>query len=356
MPFNRNMLNLARELRAITQAILSEKSGISQTKISKFEGGLLLPTDQELEKIAASLELPIAFFEHRGPRPARGTTCIYHRKKATTLIRDLDRVHAHFAYLRIQVDELLAGNIKVDARRSIYQIDVDAMDGDVEQIAAILRQTWAVPPGPLDNLTLLLEHSGAIVARVPFYSDDISAMSFWPDNGSPIIFVNASSPGDRLRWSLAHELGHLIMHVTPIGDFESEADRFASEFLMPRAVILPELSSGSLTLQKLAAMKMRWKVSIQALIRRASNLEVITHRQYRSLMMRISQMGWRKNEPVHVEAEKPTVLPSIINHYLTRKKFSCAELSQLCLSLEPQFRREFLCESDPFISGLRLVN
>jgi len=355
MPFNKNMLNLARELRAMTQATLADKSGVSQAKISKFGSGFLVPTDEELAKLATSLDLPVAFFEHGGPRPARGTTCLYHRKKATALVRDSDRVQAQFTYLRMQLEELLTCGIKVDAKRSIYQIDVDAMDGDVEAIAAILRQTWAVPPGPMDNLTLLLEHSGAIVVRVPFYSDDISAMSFWPDSGSPVVFVNASSPGDRLRWSLAHELGHLIMHVTPTGDLETEADRFASEFLMPRSGILTELSSGPLTIQKLAAMKMRWKVSIQAIIRRAFDLEVITHRQYRTLMMRISQMGWRKKEPVHVEPEVPTVLPSIINHYLTRKKYSCADLSKLCLSLEPQFRREFLCEESSGNGCLRLV-
>jgi len=345
MPFNRNMLNLARELRAVTQADLSSKSSVSQTKISKFEAGLLVPTDEDVCKLADALELPIEFFSHRGPRPARASTCLHHRKNAGAKVRDLDRVHAHFAYMRMQIDELLAG-VKIGASQSVYQIDVDAMDGDVEQIAAIVRQTWGVPPGPIDNLTLLIEHAGAIVVAAPFYSDAISAMSFWPDSGSPIIFVNASMPGDRLRFSLAHELGHLVMHATPTGEVEAEANRFAAELLMPKATIFPELSSGVLSLQKLAALKVRWKVAIQALARRAHDLEIVSERQYRSLLVRISKMGWRTNEPIRVEPEQSTVLPSILTHYLDRKGYTRAELSKLMLSVEPQLDRNFLVGKD----------
>jgi len=355
MPFNRNMLNLARELRAMTQADLEAESGVSQPKISKIEGGVLTPTDDELTKIAAALRLPLPFFEHRGPRPARGSTCLYHRKKQSARVRDLNRIHAQFAYMRMQVDELLAG-VKIGAARSIFQIDIDSMNGDVEKIAAIVRQTWGIPSGPVDNLTIAIEHAGIIVIRTPFDSNHIAAMSYWPDAGPPVIFVNAESPGDMLRFSLAHELGHLIMHAVPVGDIEREANRFAAEFLMPRASVLSELASGPVTLQKLAALKLRWKVSIQALIVRAHDLSVITDRQYRSLMVQVGKMGWRTSEPVRVEPEEPTVLRSIIDHYVHRKGYSTADLCSLTMSLEPEFRRRFLGEDTQRVTGgLRLA-
>jgi Zn-dependent peptidase ImmA (M78 family)/transcriptional regulator with XRE-family HTH domain len=348
------MLSLARELRAQTQIDIESGSGISQTKISKIEGGLLVPTDEETGKLAAALDLPVAFFSHTGPRPARGSTCLYHRKKQSARMRDLNRVHAQFAYMRMQIEQLLAG-VKINAERSLYQIDIDAMNGNVEHVAAIIRQTWGLPPGPVDNLTIWIEHAGVIVVRTAFHCDDIAAMSFWPDLGPPIMFVNSESPGDRLRFSLAHELGLLVMHTTPIGDVEKEANRFAAELLMPQASILPELGSGRVTIQMLAALKLRWKVSIQALAARAHDLSVITDRQYRSLMMQISKMGWRISEPVRVEQERPTVLPSIINHYLTRKGFSHAELCALAISHEPEFRRQFLDDDSSGPNRLRLA-
>ncbi|NOS99122.1 MAG: ImmA/IrrE family metallo-endopeptidase [Phycisphaerales bacterium] len=354
--FNKNMLGLARELRSTTQGELAVASGLSQTKVSKIEAGLLVPTEEEVKRLSDALHLPIAFFGHDGPRPARGSTCLNHRKKQSARVRDLNRVHAQFAYLRLQIEELLAG-VQINASRSLYQIDVDAMDGDVEHIAEIIRQTWGVPPGPVENLTTWIEHAGAIVVRADIESTEIDAMGFWPDAGPPVIFVNAASPGDRLRFSLAHELGHLVMHAGPIGDIEKEANRFAAEFLMPRASILPELASGRVTIQKLAALKIRWKVSVQSLVRRAHDLSVITDRQYRSLMMQISKMGWRTSEPVRIEPEQPTVLSSIVNHYLSRKGFTLAELSTLAISLEPEFCRQYFGEenSNRIQNGVRFV-
>ena len=46
--------------------------------------------------------------------------------------------------------------------------------------------------------------------------------------------MNSDMPGDRHRFNLAHELGHALMHRHSTGECESEANRFAAEFLMPK--------------------------------------------------------------------------------------------------------------------------
>lgn len=351
--FNRNMLCLARELRAITQTGLAKKSGMSQSKVSKIEGGLLQPDDTDLQKLVEALDVPVAFFFHRGPRPARGSSCVYHRKKQSARVRDLNRLYAQFALLRIQIEELLAG-VVVDSRQSIHQIDIDAFDGDAATIAKIVRQTWGLPPGPVDNLTTSIERAGGIVFRTDFDCADVVAMSFWPEGMPTIIFTDAASPGDRLRFSLAHELGHLVMHAIPVGDIETQANRFAAEFLMPEASIRAELS-GRTTLQKLAALKPRWKVSMQALARRAFDLDIVTERKYRSLMTQFSKLGWRKSEPVRVAPEIPTVIQSIISHYLGPKRFTEKDLSALTICHEHQFRRDFLDKQSPPGPNLRIA-
>lgn len=342
--FNRNMLSLARELRALTQTGLARESGMSQSKVSKIEGGLLQPDSSDLQKLANALDVPVAFFFHRGPRPARGSSCVYHRKKQRTRIRDLNRLYAQFTLLRIQLDDLLAG-VVIDFPQSIHQIDIDVFDGDAAKIARIVRQTWGLPPGPVDNLSTSIEHAGGIVCRTDFDCADVIAMSYWPEAMPPIIFADAASPGDRLRFSLAHELGHLVMHAVPVGDIENEANRFAAEFLMPEASIRSELS-GRVTLQELAALKPRWKVAMQALARRAFDLEIVSERKYRSLMTQFSKMGWRKCEPVQVATESPTLIKSIISHYLGPKRFTVEDLSELTICFEHQFRKAFL-PADP---------
>lgn len=58
----------------------------------------------------------------------------------------------------------------------------------------------------------------------------------------PCIFLNRSQPADRLRFSLAHELGHLIMHRVPTLQMEEEANAFAAAFLAPAKDIRPYFS------------------------------------------------------------------------------------------------------------------
>ena len=105
----------------------------------------------------------------------------------------------------------------------------------------------------------------------------MSAVSHRPwGPGTPaILFVNSRMPADRARFSLAHELGHLVMHECPLGDVEREADRFAAELLMPAREIGPEFPS-SISLKTLVPLKARWRISIRALVYRACNLGLIS--------------------------------------------------------------------------------
>jgi Zn-dependent peptidase ImmA (M78 family) len=142
------------------------------------------------------------------------------------------------------------------------------------------------------------------------------------------------------------------MHTLPTSEQESEADRFAAEFLMPAAEIRSELTS--LTLPKLAQLKERWKVSMQALIRRAYQLDVITQRQQRSFFMRFSQMGYRKQEPFPVPQEEPQLLQRILEVHRTEHGYSGAELAKSALMSEEEFRSAYVPSEAP--SRLRLVN
>jgi len=114
-------------------------------------------------------------------------------------------------------------------------------------------------------------------------------------------------PGDRVRYSIAHELGHLVLHPTikgQISDAEKEADQFAAEFLMPEIAMRRELAPP-ITLPSVSRLKARWRVAIQALVRRAFELAIITKRQYTYLFEQIGARGWRTSEPVEVPIEKP---------------------------------------------------
>ena len=134
------------------------------------------------------------------------------------------------------------------------------------------------------------------------------------------------------------------MHTTPTSNAEEEADRFAAEFLMPEREIAHELRG--MTIAKAANLKLKWRVAMQALIRRAKDVGAINDARYRSLSVRISQLGYRKNEPNPIKAETPKVLRWVIDLYLRDRGYSVKELSAATLCLEGEFRREYLSEED----------
>jgi len=121
-------------------------------------------------------------------------------------------------------------------------------------------------------------------------------------------------PGDRQRFTLAHELGHLALHsalgppttAAEAALIEKQAHIFGAAFLAPGDAMLDELAEhgGRVTLQTLARIKERWGISIKALVTRFQNLGVIDADHARSLFKQISARGWNRNEPVRVGIER----------------------------------------------------
>jgi Zn-dependent peptidase ImmA (M78 family) len=151
------------------------------------------------------------------------------------------------------------------------------------------------------------------------------------------MFVNSEIPGDRLRYTMAHELGHLIMHQIPSSDIENEANRFAAEFMMPEKDIGPHLRG--LSLQKLASMKPVWKMSMASLLKRSYDLGKISVFMYRKLNTQISKYGYKTAEPIEIPQEEPTVLRDLINVHLNEHGYSESELAEMLLAGHERYRK-----------------
>jgi Zn-dependent peptidase ImmA (M78 family) len=155
------------------------------------------------------------------------------------------------------------------------------------------------------------------------------------DRLPPIIFVNKDIPGDRLRFTLSHELAHIVMHKYPSENMEKEADTFASEFLMPADDIKHSLSY--LTLHKLAELKLHWKVAMSALVYRANFLGQISPRQNQYLFMQLSKAGYKTREPAELDipVEKPSLLKKLIDIHTQVLNYSVNEIAKI-LHLEEE--------------------
>jgi Zn-dependent peptidase ImmA (M78 family) len=154
-----------------------------------------------------------------------------------------------------------------------------------------------------------LESKGVLVTIVPDTCGDIDAFSGW-HAGRPIVFLVEHSEASRLRYDAAHELGHLVMHmdVAPGStELERQANRFGAAFLLPRESFLPECPKR-LNWDHFYELKQRWRISVQALVRRAYDLGRISEASYRRAFVQLNARHERVHERFEPQAEAPTMI------------------------------------------------
>jgi Zn-dependent peptidase ImmA (M78 family)/transcriptional regulator with XRE-family HTH domain len=347
--FNPDMLRLARDARELTQAELARRSGITQAFISKLEHGLnSQPGDDALDRISQALGFPRTFFFQR--QKALGFPHFHFRKRAKLGAKPLARIGAVINIRRQHIAKLLR-SYEIDVPKPIPQIDLDETGLTPEKIAERLRAYWMVPRGPIPSVVELIEQAGGIVILARFGTDLLDGLSFRLEGMPPLFFMNKDMPGERFRFSLAHELGHMVMHTMPDDDekMESEAHRFAAAFLMPAAEIKPYLVDAKLG--NLGRVKAYWKVSIKALIKRTYDLKIVTPSQYKFMNIQYNKL-FRGEEPNPIEMEVPSRLSTIIQYHRETLGYSTEDLAAL-LAFHPQdVKKVYLTEKRP---GLRLI-
>jgi Zn-dependent peptidase ImmA (M78 family)/transcriptional regulator with XRE-family HTH domain len=346
--FNREMLTLARESRGWNQSELAHQLGIAQATISKIENGLRDPTDEQIRRFASFLGYKQEFFFLKEQIKNFTSGCTYRRARQRTPESRMRHLLGIINVRRIQVGQLLE-SVELNPQNEFVRLDVDEHGGPIK-IAQQLRAIWKLPPGPVQNLTRAIEDAGGIVFRCEFSTRDVDALSQLLPGGTPLFLVNASIPSDRLRFTLAHEIGHIIMHGIPNDLMEKEADVFAAEFLMPASQIKTDLLD--LSLAKLATLKPFWKVSMNALLKRAGDLGVVTERKKQFMWTQMGKLGYRKHEPITIPAEEPTLLEEMIATYSTDLGYNTNEISAVVHEAEDRIRDVYL----PKKFNLKLVN
>ncbi len=323
LTFNPQMLTLAREARGFSQKELAAEAGVTQGRISKIEHGLLDAPDELVERFAEVLGFERRFFIESSP--VLGLPYTFFRKRLTTPAKTLAKVSAWLNIYGLMLRKLML-SVEFEPQRKIPRIDPDAHRGDAAEVARMVRAAWNVPRGPIANMVDLIESAGGLIIPMDFGSHKIDAISQAPAGLPPLFFVNKHLPSDRMRFTLAHELGHLVMHDGDTGDIEDEADAFAAEFLTPASEVRGSLTG--LRLDRAVQLKLHWKVSMGALIYRAKALNAITANQAKYLWIQMSQNGWRTKEPVDIQAEEPKLLRDLVRCHLEDLGYSSEDLAR----------------------------
>ena len=235
-----NMLRLARQLRGLQQKEACEKLGVNTPELSRIENGVKEPSQDVISAAASVFGLPESFFGQADT--VYGAPVSIHpaqwRKKADVTAGDLHRVVAELNVRVMHLRRLLEAT-DFEPLRNVPRCDSDAYDNDGERVAAIVRGHWQVPEGPIRNLTALVEEAGIVVAHSDFGGSSISGVTFRVPGVPPLVVLNTMHPSDRMRFTLSHEVAHIVMHRFPTPEMEEEADEFASCFLAPTTDIKP---------------------------------------------------------------------------------------------------------------------
>ena len=310
-------LPMARSLRGLTATALAKAVDVTPEWLSKVEHERTTPSNELVTRLAKTLDLPADFF-YRDPARLPSTEA-FHFRASSKLAQKDEASACTLAALASELSEWMNRTYKLPAPdipeiQELADADVDA---GPEVPAEALRTYWGLGSAPISNMLGLLELRGARIFSVSGTFQAIDAFSFRHD-GNSIVFLNPSKSAERLRFDLAHELGHLLLHGGSLYEDdgrarERQANDFASAFLMPRGGLLGSLR-GNVTLDVVLRLRDEWKVSAMAVAVRLHQLGVASDWTYRLICQELSKQGFRRKEPGStLIAESSSLWPQVLD-------------------------------------------
>jgi Zn-dependent peptidase ImmA (M78 family)/transcriptional regulator with XRE-family HTH domain len=282
-----------RAERALTKQLLADQCGVTRRTVSAWEAGEV--ETPPVEMIARVLGFPGDFFAADEP-PAVSADGVSFRAMKSMTARQTARVLAAAA-LAVEFSNWIDGHYKTPPQSLPDLSDNPGLEPVIA--AGTVRSLWGTSQAPLKGLLPLLEKKGVRVFSLPMNDREVDAFSFWHAN-RPFIFLNTGRTAERMRFDLAHELGHLLLHREGSWrrsrNIEQQAQDFASSLLMPADALYTQVT-GSPRLDDVFTLKRYWRVSAVAMVQRLWHLGIISEWHYRTWMIELSERGYRTAEP-----------------------------------------------------------
>jgi Zn-dependent peptidase ImmA (M78 family)/DNA-binding XRE family transcriptional regulator len=328
----------ARMLRGLNQRQLAARIDRSKTTVSNYEQENTLPDSAKLMEIAEALDVDLSYFL-RSPR-----------------VGDIEPVYRAFSSMNKTEEKAIIERIRdwleryleVESILEIDALDFEWPDGfpqsvssmeEIEQAALDLRDAWDIGRDPIENLTERLEdhaiRMGCIDAPADF---DACAFEAEVNGGIPVIVFNEDPPGDRQRFSIAHELGHLVLNVEGELDEEKACNRFSGAFLVPRTVFVGDVGERrrKISQRELELLKQKYGVSMQALVYRMKDRGIITESHFGRIFQWFNNAGYRREEPGDpVPREQPRRFERMVEHAMAEQLITRRRAAEL-LDRDPE--------------------
>lgn len=319
-------LREARLLCGLSMDKLAAKTNgaITKQSLSKYEAGVMYPKRGTLAALAKALDIGEAFFS--GADLEIDTPML--RRTSGGVLSDVETARLE-AILSFWTEQYLAkekeSGMAVRFSNPLSELRITKAE-DVAKAALLLREQWNCGDGPLPCILRLLERKGLKVKAMEL-PDGILGLSTWANNTYPLILVDVrpeKTTVERLRFTVCHELGHLLLDFSGDADEEKLCDRFSGFFLFPQKTFIEEFGNEErecLTLAEMIDLKEIYGVSVAAQVHEAHDLGMITEEHYHWWFEeRISknprEKGWG-TYPIPETLGREKRIDSILNNTLT---------------------------------------
>lgn len=393
-PIGGARLRIARKMAGLSLEDLAGKIGglVTRQALSKYEQGRMSPSPEVLSRIVKVLDMAPMYEESSRARIGTEDTSVGHEASVNFLrcgnrstvnensdlalypegnrVRDIPspssayRVWSYLEFrrtaplpkkqeeaLKLRALEYLARyedlerllGREIAFRNPLSNVEPETIE-EIEEAAQKVRDEWSLGLAPIGNLLEVLEANGIKVFEIR----DMERMSGFDglaarSAGGFVIALNMNRPSDRIRFTAAHELAHIICDFEGAGDKETLCHVFAGALLLPRAVLEKELfhRRRKVTLWELGAIKERYGISLQAIMHRARDLELIGPRHLRDFMETVRKNNWSITEPVAYRGKEEAARFKRLLHYAVAERIiGIDRAAALAGTTESKFKKE----------------
>lgn len=278
----------ARKLNGLSMQEVASELNVSKQMISKYEKGFSIPSSSKLIKLSKLFNLKIDYF-FSALKIELGE--VNFRKKSTFSMKKQDALKEQIKIKLenyLYIEDCLSINFSFENPLKGLKINHEY---DIVNAVKKLRDEWEIGFDPIHNLIQLLEDQKIKIIELADVDEKFDGLASLVDKKYPVIVLNKNFHVERKRFSLLHELGHILLDISEECDMKEEdvCHKFASEFLLPRKTIIEEFGGKRkhISLSELISFQEKYGISIKAIVYKLKDVGILTENQHSSFYKRI---------------------------------------------------------------------
>ncbi|RPD96558.1 ImmA/IrrE family metallo-endopeptidase [Aureibaculum marinum] len=328
-----NRIKNARVLNCLSQQNVADELGVSKQMVSKYENGDAIPTSSKFLKLSKLFGLKMDYF-FNSFQVELGE--INFRKKSSFSLKKQSSLKEQ---IKINLENYiwLEDTLSIDYsfKNTIKNIKINKIE-DVEKAVLKLRTDWEIGIDPIHNIIQLLEDKEIKVIELYDVDDKFDGLATYVNGKFPVIVVNGNFPVERKRFTLLHELGHLLLNLPDCETKQEEqfCNKFAAEFLFPKEIVIREFGGkrNHITLAELISTQKKYGISIPAIVYRLVDSGILSKQRHTDFYKR-TRFNPSLNREVNASRfetpEKSNRFEQLVYRALSQENISISKASSL---------------------------